>query len=125
MVAGIFCDSVVARMNIACGGGSSRVLRSALKASVVNWCASSITYTLYCPMEGAKRTLSRRSRISSMPRFEAASISMRSRKRPSRIATQVSHRSQGSPSFALGQFTAFAISRAMEVLPVPRTPDRR
>src|SRR3981081_165621 len=60
-----------------------------------------------------------------MPRFEAASISIRSRNRPSRIATQVSQRSQGSPSLAFGQFTAFAISRAIEVLPVPRTPARR
>jgi hypothetical protein len=60
-----------------------------------------------------------------MPRFDAASISMRSRKRPSRIATHVSQRSQGSPSFAFGQFTAFAISLAIDVLPVPRTPERR
>jgi AAA family ATP:ADP antiporter len=43
IVAGIFCDSVVARMNIACGGGSSSVFKSALNASVVSWWASSMT----------------------------------------------------------------------------------
>ena len=39
---GIFCVEVVAKIKMACVGGSSSVLRSALNASVVIWCASSI-----------------------------------------------------------------------------------
>jgi hypothetical protein len=50
---------------------------------------------------------------------------MRSRKVPSRIAVQFSQRSHGSPSFAFVQFTAFAMRRAMVVLPIPRDPARR
>ena len=42
MVAGNFCSSVVASMNITCAGGSSSVLRSALKALCDSMCTSSI-----------------------------------------------------------------------------------
>src|SRR3989339_468352 len=42
IVNGIFCGSVVASMKITCSGGSSSVLRSALKAASVIWWASSI-----------------------------------------------------------------------------------
>ena len=42
MVAGILCASVVQSTNTAHGGGSSIVFRSALKASLVIWCASSM-----------------------------------------------------------------------------------
>ena len=45
MVAGSFCGSVVARIKIACGGGSSRVLSKALKAAFESIWTSSITYT--------------------------------------------------------------------------------
>ena len=34
MVAGTLCSSVVARMNIRCSGGSSRIFSRALKAAV-------------------------------------------------------------------------------------------
>ncbi len=84
-----------------------------------------MTYTLYWPWDGAKRTFSRRSRISSTPRLLAASISMRSRNRPSRMPTQFSQVSQGSPFFVFGQFTALAMIRAIEVLPMPRGPAKR
>ena len=42
MVTGIFCGSVVAKMNFTCGGGSSSVLSSALNASVVSMWTSSM-----------------------------------------------------------------------------------
>ncbi|MNV69105.1 hypothetical protein D3C71_1619960 [compost metagenome] len=41
-VTGIFCGSVVARMNLTCGGGSSSVFNMALKAWPVSMCTSSI-----------------------------------------------------------------------------------
>jgi hypothetical protein len=40
-VAGILCTSVVARIKMACEGGSSSVLSSALKAAVESMCTSS------------------------------------------------------------------------------------
>ena len=46
MVAGILCASVVHSMNTAQAGGSSIVFSSALKASLVIWCASSMMKTL-------------------------------------------------------------------------------
>ena len=49
MVGRILCFSVVARMNIACAGGSSSVLRKALKAAVESIWTSSMIYTLYFP----------------------------------------------------------------------------
>ncbi|EXI76095.1 MAG: hypothetical protein AW07_00609 [Candidatus Accumulibacter sp. SK-11] len=42
-VTGIFCGSVVARMNFTCSGGSSRVFSMALKAELESMCTSSIT----------------------------------------------------------------------------------
>jgi hypothetical protein len=47
MVGMTLCFSVVARMKIAYGGGSSSVLRNALNAALDNMCTSSIMYTLY------------------------------------------------------------------------------
>ena len=41
IVAGNLCLSVEARMKTTCAGGSSRILSSASKASLVSWCASS------------------------------------------------------------------------------------
>jgi hypothetical protein len=41
-VAGTFCGSVVARMNLRYGGGSSSVFSIALKAVVESMCTSSI-----------------------------------------------------------------------------------
>ena len=42
IVAGIFWSSVVAKMNMTCGGGSSRVFKSALNALGESMCTSSI-----------------------------------------------------------------------------------
>ena len=42
-VTGIFCGSVVARMNFMCSGGSSSVFSIALNAEVESMCTSSIT----------------------------------------------------------------------------------
>ena len=52
MVGRILCFSVVARMKMACAGGSSKVLRKALKAAADSMCTSSIIYTLYLPTCG-------------------------------------------------------------------------
>ena len=41
-VAGIFCASVVAMMNLTCSGGSSSVLRNALNAAVESMWTSSM-----------------------------------------------------------------------------------
>ena len=46
MVEGILCASVVHRMKTTHSGGSSSVFSSALKASLVIWCASSTMKTL-------------------------------------------------------------------------------
>lgn len=81
MVSGIFSGSVVARMKSTCWGGSSSVFSSALKASFVSMCTSSMMYTFFRHTVGSDRTDSFRARISSMPRFEAASISYTSRRR--------------------------------------------
>src|SRR5256885_10355779 len=48
-----------------------------------------------------------------------------SRRRMAIRATPARAASHGSPSFALGQFTAFAMIRAIEVLPIPRAPASR
>src|SRR5437868_981306 len=46
MVGRILCFSVVAKMKIAWGGGSSSVFRKALKAEELSMCTSSMIYTL-------------------------------------------------------------------------------
>ena len=68
-------------------------------------------------------------RISSMPLFEAASISTTSSARPSSISVQGLHLLQGSPFFAkvasfarVSQFASFATILAALVLPVPLGP---
>src|SRR3989344_6206276 len=90
----------------------------------------------------AKRADSRSSRISSIPRLEAASISIRSTDLPSSISLQESQLPQASypPSLKLrrmlnlsppedwpdklAQLTAFASNLARVVLPLPRGPER-
>lgn len=98
----------------------------------MSMCASSMMKTLRGKFAGATRALFLRSRISSMPRLEAASISMTSRAAPESMASQAEQELQGSP-FALNsgllprvrQFTVFAIRRAVVVLPTPRGPEKR
>ena len=124
IVAGSFCGSVVARINITFSGGSSRVLSSALKAPVESMCTSSMMYTFFRPMAGGYLTLSLSSLILSTPLLEAASISITSMKVPSLIAMQFAQCPQGrSPSDR--QFTALARILAVVVLPVPLVPQKR
>ena len=75
MVGRILCFSVVARMKMACAGGSSRVLRKALKALWDSICTSSMMYTLYLPTCGGTCTCSIRVLMSSTELLEAASSS--------------------------------------------------
>src|SRR3989338_5057600 len=126
IVSGTFSSSVVAKINIACSGGSSSVFKSALNASLVSMCTSSIIYTLRFACMGVKRTASLSSRISSIPRFDAASISMRSSALPALNSRHIWHELHGSlssPRFS--QLYAFAKSRASVVLPVPRVPENK
>src|SRR3981081_1064385 len=84
-------------------------------------------YTLNGPSAGARFTFSRRSRISSIPRFDAASISIKSKADPAVISTHDWHLLHGSAEERSRpvQFTAFASSRAADVFPVPRLPLKR
>ena len=68
---------------------------------------------------------SRRSRASSTPPWDAASISTTSRCCPSRTATHWSQEPQGSGVGPDSQLTILARIRAVEVLPVPRGPQSR
>ena len=52
MVAGTLCSSVVARMNIRCSGGSSRIFSSALNAAMESMCTSSMMYTRFFTCAG-------------------------------------------------------------------------
>src|SRR2546430_10471396 len=62
-----------------------------------------------------------------MPRFEAASISMRSSADPAVMSMHDWHLLHGSADsvFLPVQLTAFATRRAADVLPVPRLPLKR
>jgi len=125
MVAGTLCASVVARINITKAGGSSIVFNSALKASVVSICTSSMIYTLYFPSTGANFTVSRKFFISSIPLLDAASISNTSIEALLSIFLHDSQTPHGSPSFGLRQFKAFAKIFAVLVFPVPLGPVKR
>ena len=52
MVAGTLWSSVVARMNIRCSGGSSRIFSRALKAGVDSIWTSSTMYTRFFTLAG-------------------------------------------------------------------------
>ncbi len=124
----IFWGSVVAKMKITRGGGSSKIFSKAFHASRVSMCASSTMYTLWRPSpEGAYIARSRRSRASSTPRLDAASISTTSNAVwPPQIRAQSSQVPHGSPSWVRsGQFSAMARTRARVVLPTPRGPQKR
>ncbi len=125
IVAGIFCGSVVARMNITWAGGSSSVFNIALKADGVSMWTSSMMYTLCVQETGGYCTFSLRSLISSTPLFDAASISVMSRFEGSASARHVGQTPHGDPSCGFSQFTARAKIFASVVFPVPRGPVKR
>ena len=75
IVTGTLWGSVVAKMNLTWEGGSSSVFRRALNASFVSMWTSSMIYTLYLLDAGINLIFSLSSLISSMPRFDAPSIS--------------------------------------------------
>ena len=126
IVGSILCFSVVARMKMACAGGSSRVLRNALNAAEESMCTSSMMYTLYLPTWGGIITFSVRSLMSSTELLEAASSSWMQYERPWAKEMHDSHSPQGSrsaPGFM--QFIVFAKILALEVFPTPRGPQNR
>ena len=122
IVAGNFCGSVVAKINLTCSGGSSNVFNRALNAPVDNMWTSSIIYTLYFALVGKKFTSSLICLISSTLLFEAASISTTSVSEPFNIPLHISHSLHGSPSFGFKQFIALAKTFAADVFPVPLPP---
>ncbi len=95
-VTGTLRISVVAKTNLTCGGGSSSVFSSALKALRDSMCTSSMMKTLVRACSGRKRVASMISRTSSTPVLLAASISTTSGWRSARMAMQLSHTPQGS-----------------------------
>ena len=95
-VTGTLRSSVVANTNFTCGGGSSSVFSSALKALRDSMWTSSMTNTLVRACIGRKRVASMISRTSSTPVRQAASISTTSGWRSARMATQSGQTPQGS-----------------------------
>jgi hypothetical protein len=79
-------------------------------------------YTLYGERIDRTPTFARSERMSSMPRFDAPSISSTSTSLPAAMLSQMSHWLQGTPSATFGQFSALAKIRAVDVLPTPRAP---
>ena len=65
------------------------------------------------------------SRTCSTPLLEAPSISRTSRLVLEAISTQAGHSPQGVTVGPLAQLSALARIRAVEVLPTPRTPEKR
>ncbi len=74
---------------------------------------------------GANLTDSRKARISSMPRFDAASTSTTSSAVPARIAWQFSQVLSGSGVGPRTQSMHRAKIFAADVLPLPRGPENR
>jgi len=96
----------------------------AFDASPVSMCASSRITTLLLEAAGAYLTISRNSRIWSIPRFDAASISITSSEVPEAISLQESHSPQGVAVGPFTQFSALARIRAAVVFPTPRAPEK-
>ena len=111
-VTGTLRISVVAKMNFTCGGGSSSVFNSALKALRESMWTSSTMNTLVRACSGRKRVASMISRTSSTPVREAASISTTSGWRSSRMARQLAQTPHGSGGGAAGAVGADAVERA-------------
>ena len=122
-----FSGSVVAKTNFRCGGGSSTSLSRALKPCAGHHVRLVDDVDLEAAATGAKNARSRRSRASSTPPCEAASISITSMlPGPAGArATQESHSPHGSGVGPCSQFSERARIRALEVLPQPRGPLNR
>ena len=60
--------------------------------------------------------------MSSIPRFEAPSISIKSKKLPVSMAWEISELFNGSPKDEISEFRALAKIRAVDVFPTPRGP---
>ena len=125
MVAGTLFSSVVARMNIRWGGGSSNIFSRALNAEPESMCTSSMMYTRFFAEAGEKTASSRKARTLSTPLLLAASISTTSVRLPSSMPVQKRQALQGLPSCGFSQFTALARILAQVVFPVPRVPMNR
>ena len=124
MVSLTFCGSVVANTNTTCGGGSSRVFRSAASAAFDNMCTSSKMNTRWRPgFPSDERSI--RSRMFSTPLLLAASSSKTSYELPLSMEPHELQMPHGSPSSGDSQFNTLARMRAVEVLPVPRGPENR
>ncbi len=126
-VTGTFLLSVVAKMKVTWGGGSSSVFSSALNAFFESMWTSSMMNTRRRACIGRKRVASMISRTSSTPVRLAASISVTSGCRSARMAVQLAQTPHGSavgPPFpsAPMQFRQRPTMRAVVVLPTPRTP---
>src|SRR5437773_2347645 len=112
-------------MNFTCGGGSSRVFKSALKECDESMWTSSMMKTLKRLLSGRCATVSIRSRILSTWVCEAPSISRTSKAEPSPISLQFEQALHGSGVGPRSQLSALASSRAVVVLPTPRGPVKR
>ena len=122
IVTGIFFTSVVAKINFRWGGGSSSVFNSPLNACLLSICTSSKIIILYLAEVGLYFEESINSLTSSIPVFEAASISITSRCLELVIPSQDSQLQFSSLRKFLLQFNALAIKRAVVVFPTPRMP---
>ena len=114
----------MARTKTTWSGGSSSVFNNAFDAASVSIWTSSTMYTFQRPgvASDARAT---RSRIASTLLLDAASSSWTSNEAPLVISTQDSQVPHGSPSARFVQFSAFARILAVDVLPVPRGPEKR
>ena len=96
-----------------------------MMAVVVSMCISSMMYILNRERAGLYLTFSRMSRTSSMPRFDAPSISSTSTSSPVAMETQGPHLPHGLTVGPFTQLSALEKTRAIEVLPTPLGPVKR
>ena len=125
IVGGSFIGSVVAKINLTYSGGSSSVFKSALNASLVSMWTSSMMKILKRAIFGLYFVCSISPLISSIFRLLAASISMISICLFSFAVIQFSHTSHGVEVGPFSHTKDFAKIRAVEVFPLPLSPENR
>ena len=125
IVASTLSPSVVAKTKRTCGGGSSRVFRSAFQAAFESMWHSSTMNILKRDEAGLNCTESIMGFTSSTLLCDAASSSTTSSERPAAISWQFAHLPHGSGPFGERQLRAFAKMRESVVLPMPRGPMKR